>query len=74
MMMSVTKIDFNDWTELLPSIIAIFVMPFSYSIASGIEFGVVTYAAVKLLTGKAKDVSPMVWGLSVIFIAKEIFI
>ena len=74
MMMSVTKISFDDWTELLPSVMAIFVMPFAYSIAAGIEFGIVTYATVKLLAGKARDVSAIIWILSVIFILKEIFI
>ena len=74
MMMSVTKIDFSDWTELLPAAAAIFVMPFSYSIASGIEFGVLSYAAIKLLTGKARNVSVVMWVLSVIFILKELFI
>jgi len=74
MMMSVTKIDFNDWTELLPAVIAIFVMPFAYSIAAGIVFGVITYAAVKLLTGRVKEVSLIIWVLAVIFILKELFI
>jgi AGZA family xanthine/uracil permease-like MFS transporter len=74
MMMSVTKIDFGDWTELLPSVMAIFMMPFAYSIASGIEFGVITYAAVKLISGKAKDVSMIIWVLAVVFIAKEVLI
>jgi AGZA family xanthine/uracil permease-like MFS transporter len=73
MMMSVTKIDFGDWTELLPSMLAIFVMPFAYSIASGIEFGVIAYAAVKLIAGRSRDVSVIVWVLAAVFVAKEIF-
>ena len=74
MMMGITNIAFDDWTELLPSIMAVFAMPFAYSIASGIEYGVITYAAVKLLSGRAKDVSAIMWFLAVVFIAKEIFI
>jgi AGZA family xanthine/uracil permease-like MFS transporter len=73
-MMSVTRINFNDWTELLPSAIAIFMMPFAYSIASGIEFGIITYAAVKLFSGRGRDVSSIVWVLAVVFILKEVLI
>ncbi|MDL2263853.1 NCS2 family permease [Synergistaceae bacterium OttesenSCG-928-I11] len=74
MMMGVTNIKFDDWTELLPSIMALFAMPFAYSIASGIEYAVITYAGVKLLSGKAKDVSVVMWFLAIVFVAKEIFI
>ena len=74
MMMGITNINFDDWTELLPSIMAVFAMPFAYSIASGIEYAIITYAAVKLLSGKAKDVSPIMWFLALVFIAKEVFI
>lgn len=73
MMMSIGKISFDDWTELLPSIIAVFVMPFTYSIATGIEFAIISYAAVKLISGRAKDVSAIMWVLAVVFVAKEIF-
>jgi AGZA family xanthine/uracil permease-like MFS transporter len=74
MIMSVTRVNFNDWTELLPSVMAMLAMPFTYSIASGIQFGVITYAAVKLISLRAREVSPIMWGLAVVFIAKEIFI
>jgi AGZA family xanthine/uracil permease-like MFS transporter len=73
MLMSIRSLDFDDWTELLPALAAIFAMPFTYSIASGIEFGVITYAAVKLLSGRARDVSIILWGLAVVFVVKEIF-
>jgi AGZA family xanthine/uracil permease-like MFS transporter len=74
MMMAVTNIKFDDWTELLPSIMAIIAMPFTYSIASGIELAAISYAGVKLFSGRAKDVSPIMWFLAVVFIAKEVFI
>ncbi|MDR3280867.1 MAG: NCS2 family permease [Synergistaceae bacterium] len=72
MLMNVASLDFNDWTELLPAMTAIFMMPFAYSIAAGIEFGFITYAVVKLLTGRAKDVSVIMWVLAIVFIAKEL--
>ncbi|GHS92916.1 permease [Synergistales bacterium] len=71
MMMGLRDIDYDDWTELIPSVLAIFVMPLTYSIAQGIEFGIVSYVALKVLSGRHKDVSYVMIGLSIIFILKE---
>jgi len=73
MMMSLKDLDYGNWTELVPACIAIMVMPFSYSIAVGIEFGIISYVAIKILSGKMKDVSAIMIGLAVLFIAKELF-
>jgi len=74
MMMGIGNINFGDWTELLPSVMAVFVMPFTYSIATGIEYAIITYAVVKLISGRAKDVSAIMWALAIIFAAKELFL
>ncbi|MBQ7170346.1 MAG: NCS2 family permease [Synergistaceae bacterium] len=71
MMMSLRDLNFDDWTELIPSIVGFFMMPFAYSIATGIEFAIVLYVAIKLLTGKMKDISLLMVALAVLFIAKE---
>ncbi len=66
-------LDFSDWTNFVPACVALFVMPFAYSIAHGIEFGIISFAVLKILGGKAKEVSPIMLALTVLFIAKEIF-
>ena len=71
MMMSLRDLNYDDWTELIPSIVGFFMMPFAYSIATGIEFAIVLYVAIKLLTGKFKDISFLMVVLSVLFVAKE---
>ena len=73
MMASLKDLDFSDWTDFVPASVAIFVMPFSYSIAHGIEFGIISFVALKILGGKAKDVSPIMLALGVLFVAKEFF-
>ena len=73
MMMSLRDINYDDWTELVPSIVGFFMMPLAYSIAVGIEFAIVLYVAIKILTGKFKDISFLMVVLSVLFIAKEFF-
>ncbi len=72
MMMSLRDINYDDWTELIPSLIGFFMMPFAYSIAIGIEFAIVLYVAMKILTGKFKDVSLLMVALSVLFVVKEL--
>lgn len=71
MMMSLRDINYEDWTELIPSLLGFFMMPLAYSIAVGIEFAIVSYVVIKLLTGKVKDISFLMLVLAVIFIAKE---
>lgn len=70
MMSSVKKIDLDDFTEAIPAFLTIIMMPLAYSIADGIVFGMVSYVVLKLLTGKGKDVSPVMYVLAVLFILK----
>ena len=70
MMKPVTEIDFSDPTEGIPAFLAIVIMPFAYSIAEGIVFGVLSYVILKLATGKFKDIPIVTWVLFVVFIAR----
>lgn len=73
MMMSLRDLNFDDWTELIPSLLGFFMMPLAYSIAVGIEFAIVSYVIIKIFTGKFKDISFLMVVLSALFIAKEYF-
>jgi len=70
MMKAVTGIQFEDTTEGIPAFICILVMPFSYSIAEGIVWGVISYVLLKAVTGKFKDISVVSWILAAIFLAR----
>lgn len=74
MMSSVTKIDFNDYTEAIPAYIALIAMPFMYSISEGIAMGVISYVVINLVSGKAKekDISMLMYILAVLFVIKYI--
>lgn len=73
MMMGLRDLDFGDWTELLPAMLAFFMMPLAYSIAIGIEFGIVAYVLLKIVTGKTKDVNAALIGLTILFVLKELY-
>ena len=74
MMSPITKIDFNDYTEAIPAFLTIVMMPFAYSIAEGIVFGMVSYVILKAITGKSKEISLVMWILSALFVLRFIFI
>ena len=71
MMMSLRDLNFDDWTELAPSILGFIMMPLAYNISVGIEFAIVSYVLIKILSGRMKDVSWLMAALAVIFVVKE---
>ena len=70
MMKSCLEIDWNDLTEAAPAFFTITFMPFTYSIANGIAIGFISYAIVKALCGKAKEVSIMAWIIAALWVIK----
>ena len=66
----ITKIDLTDYTEAIPAFLAIVMMPFTYSIAEGIVFGMLAYVILKILTGKFKDISIVSILLAILFVFK----
>lgn len=73
MMSPVKEIDLDDFTEAIPAFLTIVMMPFAYSIAEGIVFGIVSYAALKLLTGRGKECPVVTYLIAVLFVLKIIF-
>ena len=64
----------NDFTESAPLIVCAIMMPLSFSIADGLALGIISYVAIKLLTGKRSQLHPILVGLAVIFIGRFVFI
>ncbi|MDR2102009.1 MAG: NCS2 family permease, partial [Treponema sp.] len=70
MMRAVTDINFTDPAEGIPAFLAIVMMPFAYSIADGIVYGILSYVILKTATGKLKDITVITWVLFVIFVLR----
>ena len=68
MMTQVVKVDFQDPAIGISSFLAIIMMPFTYSIANGIGFGLLAYTFVSLVTGKGRQVHPLMWVISIVFL------
>jgi len=64
------EIDWEDLTEYAPAVVAAVTMPLTYSIATGIGLGFITYALAKIVSGKLSEASPAVLVLAVLFAVK----
>jgi AGZA family xanthine/uracil permease-like MFS transporter len=64
------EIEWDDVTEAAPAVVTALAMPFTFSIAEGIAFGFITYAAIKLASGRISEVHPAVGILAVLFVVK----
>lgn len=70
MLRDLAELDWDDVTEAIPAVIAALAMPFTYSIANGVAFGFIAYAALKLLTGRWREAKPVVWVIAAVFLFK----
>ena len=70
MISSVLNINFDDITESLPAFLTVIMMPFAFSIAQGIVFGMLSFVLLKSLSGQTKQITPTVWVISVLFMGK----
>lgn len=69
----VGKIDWNDILVAIPAFFIIVMMPLSYSITTGIQFGFIFYMLVNLVNGKGKNISPMVYIFTILFIIDFVY-
>ncbi len=74
MLRELTELDWDETTEVIPAVVTALTMPFTYSIANGLAFGFITYAVLKLFTGRAKEAHWMVWLIGGVFLFKFIYI
>ncbi len=64
------EIEWDDVTEYAPAVITAIGMPLTFSIATGIGFGFISYAAIKLLSGRWREIGPAVLVIAALFIVK----
>lgn len=74
MMAGVTKINWKDFTEAIPAFLTIVIMPYAYSITEGIAVGFIFYTVLKLVTGKIREVHPILIVFTILFVLRYIFL
>jgi AGZA family xanthine/uracil permease-like MFS transporter len=74
MLRELTELNWDETTEVIPATVTALAMPLTYSIANGLAFGFITYAVLKLFTGRWREAHPMVWIIGGIFLFKFIYV
>ena len=74
MLFTLREIDWDDLTEASPVAVVLLLTPLTFSIADGIALGFITYTIAKLVSGRHKEISIAVWVLTIILLAKLIFL
>jgi AGZA family xanthine/uracil permease-like MFS transporter len=75
MLKNVTKMNFeDDIADTVGGFLAVIMMPFAYSIATGIMFGIISWVVLKVVMGKIKDIHPVMWVAFALFVVRIITI
>ena len=70
MIRSVRDIDWDDFTEALPAFVTLIVMPLTFSITDGIAFGFISYALLKVVTGRGREAHWLVYLFAILFVLR----
>lgn len=73
MLREITEIDWNDISEATPAALTALIMPFTYSIANGLAFGFISYAALKAATGRWREIHPATLVVAALFAIRYAF-
>jgi adenine/guanine/hypoxanthine permease len=74
MSQSLALVLWNDFSEALPAFITMLATPLTFSIATGLSLGLISYTVVKLAAGKFKEINALVWILTVLFILRYVYL
>ncbi|MEP7340814.1 MAG: NCS2 family permease [Acidobacteriota bacterium] len=74
MISAVKTIDWNDLTEGIPAFLTILAMPLTFSIANGLALGFIFYPLLKVLTGRWREASPLVYVLAALFVLRYVYL
>jgi adenine/guanine/hypoxanthine permease len=71
---SIARVQWSDFTEAIPAFVTLLATPLTFSIATGLSLGVITYTLVKVAAGKLREVSAVIWILTALFIVRYAYL
>ncbi len=71
---SIARVRWDDFSEAFPAFLTLVATPLTFSIATGLSLGLLSFTFVKLGTGKYREVSPLIWILSLLFLLRYAFL
>jgi AGZA family xanthine/uracil permease-like MFS transporter len=74
MTQSISHIDWSDFSEAVPGFITMLATPLTFSIATGLSLGLISYTLVKIASGEFRDISPLIWILTALFLLRYLYL
>jgi len=71
---AVARVKWDDFTDAVPAFLTVIATPLTFSIATGLSMGMLSFTFIKLFTGRHREISPLIWVLSVLFLLRYIFL
>ena len=71
---SIGRVAWADFTDAIPAFVTLLATPLTFSIATGLSLGLISYTLVKVAAGKFREVSPVIWILTVLFILRYVYL
>jgi AGZA family xanthine/uracil permease-like MFS transporter len=71
---SIGRVAWADFTEAIPAFVTVLATPLTFSIATGLSLGLICYTLVKVAAGRFREVSPVIWILTLLFVARYVYL
>ncbi len=71
---SIGRVDWPDFTEAIPAFVTLLATPLTFSIATGLSLGLISYTLVKVAAGKIREISPVIWILTLLFVLRYAYL
>lgn len=74
MSQSIGQVQWSEFSEALPAFITMLATPLTFSIATGLSLGLISYTLIKVASGKAREISPLIWILTALFVLRYVYL
>lgn len=71
---AVAKVNWSDFTDSIPAFLTLIATPLTFSIATGLSLGLLSFTFLKLFAGRRREISPLIWVLAVLFLLRYAFL
>ena len=71
---AIARVRWDDFTDAVPAFLTLIATPLTFSIATGLSVGLLSFTFLKLFSGRRREISPLIWVLSALFLLRYIFL
>jgi AGZA family xanthine/uracil permease-like MFS transporter len=71
---SIRRVEWAEFTEAIPAFVTLLATPLTFSIATGLSLGLISYTLVKVAAGRFREISPVIWILTALFILRYVYL